>query len=63
MKRGVGTAKAGGPSFCHYCNAQLQWKAGGGLHFVQLMSPGQPSYPVRVHHHCEKPALKEGYKK
>lgn len=52
----------GGASFCHYCNAQLQFKAGGGFYFTRLLTPVD-GYPVRVHVDCSPPALADGYKR
>ncbi len=62
MKRGGrGYKAAGGASFCHFCGNQLQAKAGGGLHFATLLTPGD-RLPVRVHKDiCRTQALADGY--
>ena len=58
-----GSKKGTGPSFCHYCQKQLQLKVGGGYHFTELLTP-HDRYPVRVHvTRCAEDALNEGYKK
>lgn len=61
MKRGGRGFKGNGASFCHHCGKQLQAKAGGGFHFVILLTPGD-RYPVRAHVGCAEPAQVDGYK-
>lgn len=52
-----------GATFCHWCNKQLQLKAGGGYYFTHLLTPGD-ALPVRLHKtKCPEQALAEGYKR
>lgn len=62
MKRGGRGFKGDGASFCHHCGKQLQAKAGGGFHFVLLLTP-HDCYTVRTHGACVEPALADGYRK